>query len=100
MGREMLEVLPQGRHVRCGCSGAHVHDTTGLNARESKGKIVGALVMKRLVGPAGRNPSQPHQEGDGYQTPEARPWQPMIAPLSSRTTRSGDTKSVRPTLTA
>jgi len=40
MGREMLEVLPQGCHVRCGCFGAHVHDTTGLNARESKGKIV------------------------------------------------------------
>jgi len=41
VGREMLEVLLQGRHVRCGCSGAHVHDTLALDrAHETKGKMV------------------------------------------------------------
>lgn len=71
-----------------------------LDVREAEKQMVVRWPQSTWWGQPGGNPAKPHQEGDGYQTPEARPRQPMIAPLSSRTTRSGDTKSVRPTLTA
>lgn len=71
-----------------------------LDVREAEKQMVVRWPQSTWWGQPGGNPAKPHQGWIGCQIPEARPLHPMMAPLLSRTTRSGDTKSVRPTLTA